>query len=233
MRKGSFHSATQRCREKCGRGARKKIALRPFHTSQNDYLCIVKQQEDGTPPSCVRNNMSDFREREDFLLKNVPAEGAKVENEGLQTVLITHKCGCTVRKFTAGEGSISFCEGHEGQYLRQRSPRVTKSACEVLELPKASMQANNEPTAIESRENGFDCEVHRILNNGKELFRGHPMSIKVIFNNVIGKNIKGEAYGKYLAFAKTNGGLENGSIEIVDENGNVLSSANVKSKFLA
>lgn len=176
--------------------------------------------------------MSDFTEREDFLLKNVPAEGAKVENEGLQTVLITHKCGCAVRKFTAGEGSISFCKEHEGQYLRQRCPRVAKSACEVLELPKASTQTNNEPTRSKSQENGPGCEVHRILNNGKGLFSGHPMLIKVIFNNIIGKNIKGEEYGKYLAFAKTNGGLENGSVEIVDESGNVLSSANVKSKIL-
>ncbi len=51
-----------------------------------------------------------------------------------------------------------------------------------------------------------------IKQNGMTILQGNEGSLKVIFNNLIGENIKGIAYQNYLNNVAFNAGFEYGTI---------------------
>ncbi len=56
------------------------------------------------------------------------------------------------------------------------------------------------------------CIREEIKQNGTTILQGNEGSLKVIFNNLIGKNIKGVAYQNYLNNVAFNAGFEYGKI---------------------
>lgn len=64
-----------------------------------------------------------------------------------------------------------------------------------------------------------------ITNNGKQFLTGDETSIKMVFNNLTGRNIYGVLYHMYMNFAKSEG-LQAGEICLVN-NGTIIETAKV------
>ena len=64
-----------------------------------------------------------------------------------------------------------------------------------------------------------------ITNNGKQFLTGDAASIKMIFNNLTGRNIYGVLYHMYMKYAKSEG-LQPGEICLVDD-GQIIETAKV------
>lgn len=57
-------------------------------------------------------------------------------------------------------------------------------------------------------------ENAEILQNGKCILSGDEVSIKVIFNNLIGKNFQDKGYKDYIKYIALEGGFVKGEIKL-------------------
>ena len=83
-----------------------------------------------------------------------------------------------------------------------------------------------QPTSLQNFHVHIMANNFRIVNNGKEFLTGDESSIKVIYNNLAGKNIYGVLYYMYLKSCESKG-LRSGTISLF--NGDVcIESATIK-----
>lgn len=63
-----------------------------------------------------------------------------------------------------------------------------------------------------------DIDNSQIRQNGKIILYGDEVSIKVIFNNLIGQNFQGKEYKNYIKYVALKQGFEKGEIKLYINN---------------
>ncbi|MGV4459914.1 DUF7688 family protein [Ornithobacterium rhinotracheale] len=63
-----------------------------------------------------------------------------------------------------------------------------------------------------------ETDNNQIRQNGKIILSGDEISIKVIFNNLIGQNFQGNEYNDYIDYVALKQGFEKGEVELFIDN---------------